>query len=370
MSPKPVISVGINPSATSVGGLLHCWVRPTERGIVISASAAKKKANAHLHAEGSRLVALHASRNNKHGVWVVDYRDPDHPDEMLIGGALVVTDEGDVHGIGSTPDAVEVLMESLGRSSFGMADDVWSREGEGLALLADEDFDEAAGLAALAALRRPWPCTLDEELSKPYFKELMRFLDRERRTASIYPPPGDLFAAFHLTPYEEVKVVILGQDPYHQPGQANGLSFSVPQDVLKLPPSLRSIHASMAQDGFTPPRHGDLTAWAQRGVLLLNTALTVRDSEANAHAKQWREFTDAVITKLSNRQRPVIFVLWGKAAQRKRHLIDETRHEVVIAPHPAARGRFQTAFREAGTFAEVNRRLEALEIAPVEWTLT
>jgi len=301
---------------------------------------------------------------------VVDYRDPDHPDEMLIGGALVVTDEGDVHEIGSRPDAVELLMESLGRSPFGVADDVWSREGEGLALLADEDFDEAAGLATLGASRRPWPGTLDEELAKPYFKELMQFVDRERRAGTVYPSSGDLFAAFHLTPYEKVKVVILGQDPYHQPGQANGLCFSVPRDALRLPPSLRSIHAAMAHDGFTPPRHGDLTAWAQQGVLLLNTALTVRDSEANAHAKQWREFTDTVITKLSDRQRPVVFVLWGKAAQRKRDLIDETRHEVVVAPHPAARGRVQTAFREAGTFAEVNRRLKALEIAPIEWALT
>jgi uracil-DNA glycosylase len=337
---------------------------------VISAQAAKKHANAHLRAEGSHLVALHASRNNKYGVWVVDYRDPDHLDEMLIGGALVVTDGGEVHGIGSTPDAVDLLMESLGHSPFGIADDVWSREGESLALLADEDPEEAAGLAALADSRRPWPDVLGKELAKQYFRELMRFVDRERRTGAVYPSAGDLFAAFHLTPYETVKVVIIGQDPYHQPGQANGLCFSVPRDLVRLPPSVRNIHAAMARDGFTPPPHGDLTAWARQGVLLLNTALTVRGSEANSHAQQWRKFTDAVITQLSDRRRPIVFVLWGKAAQHKRDLIDESRHEVVTAPHPAARGRSQTEFREAGTFPEVNRRLEALKVTPIKWAIT
>jgi uracil-DNA glycosylase len=338
--------------------------------VIISAQAAKKQAKAHLRAEGSRLVALHGYRDKKHGVWVVDYRDPDRPDEMLIGGALVVTDEGEVHEIGSTPDAVDLLMESLGRSPFGEADQVWSREGESLALLADEDPEEAAGIAAWATSRRPWPDVLGEELAKPYFRELMRFVDRERATGAVCPSSGDIFAAFHLTPYEKVKVVILGQDPYHQPGQANGLCFSVPQDVLKLPPSLRNIHAAMARDGFTPPPHGDLTEWARQGILLLNTALTVRGGEANSHAKQWRQFTDAVITKLSDRQRPAVFVLWGKAAQRKRDLINEKRHVVLTAPHPAARGRSQTEFRKAGTFTEVNRRLEALEVVPIEWAIT
>ncbi len=337
---------------------------------MISAHAAKKYANVHLRDGGSNLVALYASRDKAYGVWVVAYRDPDHPDEMLCGGGLVVTDEGEVHGYGSMPDAVHALMGSLGRRPVGMAEGVWFREGEGLALLADEDPDEAAGLAALAASRRPWPNVLDEELTKRYFRDLMRFVDHERRTGAVYPSVGDLFAAFHLTPYENVKVVILGQDPYHQPDQANGLCFSVPRDVDKLPPSLRNIHAAMEQDGFPRPPHGDLTSWAQQGVLLLNTALTVRDSEPNSHALAWREFTDAVLTKLSDRPRPIVFVLWGKSAQRKRDLIDESRHEVVTAPHPAARGRFQAEFRNAGTFTEVNRCLEALELAPIEWAIT
>ena len=337
---------------------------------MISAQAAKKRAKTHLHAEGSHLEVSGASRDKKHGVWVVSYRAPDHPDEMLIGGALVVTDDGDVHTIGSTPDAVDHLMESLGRRPYAMADDVWSREGEGLALLADEDPEEEADLVAWAASRRPWADVLGEELAKPYFGELMRFIDRERDSEVVYPTPGDLFTAFHLTPYERVKVVILGQDPYHQPGQANGLSFSVPRNLSRFPPSLRNIHAAMARDGFPPPPHGDLTEWARQGVLLLNTALSVRDSEANSHAKQWREFTDAVIAKLSDRRSPVVFVLWGRSAQSKRQLINEDRHEVVTAPHPAARERCQKEFREAGTFTEVNRRLERFSGAPIDWVIT
>jgi len=216
-----------------------------------------------------------------------------------------------------------------------------------------------------------WTAALDGEKESPHFRAVMQFLDDQRaRQITVYPAKDRLFAALKSTPLNDVKVVILGQDPYHGPGQANGLCFSVPRDALKLPPSLRNIHAAMARDGFTPPPHGDLTGWARQGVLLLNTALSVRESDANSHAKQWREFTDAVITTLSDRQRPVVFVLWGKAAQRKRDLIDEDRHEVVTAPHPAARGRFQTEFRDAGTFIDVNRRLEAIEVAPIEWSVT
>lgn len=337
---------------------------------MISAQAAKKRANAHLLAEGANLVAFSASRNKKHGLWVVDYRDPDRLDEMLMGGALAVIDEGEVHRIGSTPDAVDLLMESLGRSPLGMENDVWSRERESLALLADEDSTEAAGLAALVASRRPWPNVMHEELEKPYFRKLLRFVDSERRTGAVYPSASDLFAAFHLTPFEDVKVVILGQDPYHQPGQANGLCFSVAREIRRLPPSLRNIHRAMARDGFTPPAHGDLTGWARQGVLLLNAALSVRDSDANSHANEWREFTDAVIAKLSDREDHIVFVLWGNWANRKRDLINEDRHHVVSAPHPAARGSFQTAFRDAGTFTRVNELLEVLNDAPIDWALT
>lgn len=334
---------------------------------MISAAKATRHANAHLRAEGARLVAVQASRDKKHGVWVVGYRDPDHAEEMLIGGALVVTDDGEVHSIGSTPDAVDVLMQSLPPRSIATAEDVWSREGESLALLADTDPEEAAGLAAWAASRRPWPDVLGEELEKQYFKKLMRFVDRERLRGPVYPSAGELFAAFHLTPFESVKVVILGQDPYHQPGQANGLCFSVSPNAPRFPPSLRNIHAALVHDGFTAPSHGDLSGWARQGVLLLNTALSVRESRANSHGQQWREFADAVITKINDRPRPVVFVLWGKKAQSKRHLINEDRHDVVTAPHPAARGRAQTHFREAGTFAEVNRRLKNHHETPIKW---
>lgn len=334
---------------------------------MISAQAAKKLANSRLREEGAPFVADGAHWDKKHGVWVVAYRDPVHPEEVLMGGGLVVTDEGEVHSLGSAPGALDLLMDSLEPGGLGVRDDVWLRDGEGLAPLADVDPDEAAGLGAWAASLRPWPGVLGQEFEKPYFKDLMRFVDRERARGPVYPSPGEVFAAFHLTSFEEVKVVILGQDPYHQRGQANGLCFSVPGDVLGLPASLRNIHAAMVRDGFTPPAHGALTGWARQGVLLLNTALSVRDSEANSHAKQWRGFTDTVISSLSDRERPVVFVLWGKAAQSKRRLINEGRHVVVTAPHPAARGHSQRAFREAGTFAEVNRQLQALDRAPVEW---
>lgn len=322
---------------------------------MISAQAAKNRANSHLRAEGSHLVVLHASRNKKYGVWTVAYSDPDHLNEVLDGGALVVTDEGEVHAIGSTPDAVDHLMESLGRSPAGLVEKTWSRERENLPVLADA--------------QHPWPEELGDELAKPYFRDLMEFVDHERRTGAVYPPAADLFRAFHLTPYDQVKVVILGQDPYHQPGQANGLCFSVPRDVPRLPPSLRNIHAAMTQDGFAPPPHGDLTEWARQGVLLLNTALTVRDSEANSHSLHWRPFTEAVMSTLNARQRPIVFVLWGNSAHRERDLIDEARHVVLTAPHPAARGRYQAEFRNAGTFSEVNRLLEAHEVAPIRWAI-
>lgn len=331
---------------------------------MISAHAAKKLANEHLTAEGSGLVANRATRDQVHGVWVVSYVDPSHPVEMLVGGALVVTDDGEVHEMGSAPGALRHLMESLGRHPSD-TEDVWSREGEALALLADDDLEEAKGLVAMVASRRPWSSALGDELDKPYFREILDFVEGQRRTATVYPHANDVFAAFHLTAYDDVRVVILGQDPYHQPGQANGLCFSVPRTLEKLPPSLRNIRKAMENADAGPLDHGDLTSWATQGVLLLNTALTVRESEANSHAKEWRRFTDAVIRKLSDRREPVVFVLWGRPAQKKADLIDHTRHVVVTAPHPASRGKSQQEFREGRTFALVDSHLEK----PIDWAI-
>lgn len=157
---------------------------------MISAKAAKKQANAHFGCRGVASCGVHCVQGQEARRLGRRLPRSEHPDEMLIGGALVVTDEGEVHAVGSTPDALDLLMEALERSPHGRADDVWSREGEGLALLADEDPEEAAGLAAWAASRRPWPDVLGEELSKPYFRESMRFVDRERRTGAVYPSAG------------------------------------------------------------------------------------------------------------------------------------------------------------------------------------
>ncbi len=336
---------------------------------MISHQEAKRRAAEHLRVEGSPWAVSRATRERRYGVWIIGYRDPARPDEMLEGGGLVVTDEGDVHDLGSAPGSLDDLMHALGRSPMLDATDVYAREGEGLALLADLDRDEADGLAAWASGRRPWPDVLAEQLSKPYFRDLLRFVDRERATHEVYPEPHEMFAAFHLTDYKQLKVVILGQDPYSQPGQANGLCFSVPPGVTK-PRSLTNIHAAMQNDGIVPPEHGDLTALARQGVLLLNTALTVRLAEPRSHAKEWREFTDTVIRLLNDRDEPLVFVLWGVAAQRKQRLIDTDWHAVIEAPHPAARGMAQVRFRQSRTFSEVNRFLREFGHEPIDWAIT
>lgn len=338
---------------------------------MISHQEAKRFATEHLRAEGSQLIAKHATRDRRFGVWVVAYRDPATPDEMLDGGGLVVTDEGEVCNVGSTPDAVERLMMDLGREPGAEPGDVYEREGESLALLADEDPDEAAGLAAWAESRRPWPGALDGERAKPYFADLMRYIDRERATHrnEVYPASSEMFAAFHLTALEKIKVVILGQDPYPNPGQATGLCFSVPKN-LRPPTSMVNIHAAMRFDGLTPPEHGDLTGWAKQGVFLLNTALTVPRNGQGRHVSAWKPFTDAVIRLVSDREGPpIVFVLWGRKAQKKKGLINTDRHGLIEAPHPAAHsGDAQTRFRQARTFSKVNKMLQEFGSKPINWT--
>lgn len=303
---------------------------------MISARAAKRYADAHLRASGSPFVAIQAAKDNVHDVRVVSYGDPDRPGELLVGGALVVTDGGVVHDIDSTPDAVDVLMASLDQPPATVQD----------------------------GSRPPWP-ELGDEVEKPYFAQLLREIDAERQAATVYPAPGDVFAAFELTAYDDVKVVILGQDPYHQPGEANGLCFSVARNRYKLPRSLQNIHQALANAGFGPQHHGDLTEWAKQGVLLLNTALTVRRSEANSHAERWREFTDAVVARLDERPEPIVFVLWGEHAQRRSPLITSP-HVVVTAPHPASRREAQQEFRRGRTFIEVNEHLGS---GAIDWAL-
>jgi uracil-DNA glycosylase len=181
-----------------------------------------------------------------------------------------------------------------------------------------------------------WRRELAHALAAPSFEALSAFVDGERRAHVVYPPEELTFRAFRATPFTKVRVVLLGQDPYHGPGQAQGLCFSVPRG-LPLPPSLRNIFRELAQDlAISVPDHGDLSAWAERGVLLLNTVLTVRAGEAGSHHKHgWEQLTDAAIRALDARARPVVFALWGKPAEQKRKLVDERRHRVVTAAHPS-----------------------------------
>jgi uracil-DNA glycosylase len=185
-------------------------------------------------------------------------------------------------------------------------------------------------------LEESWKSVLADEFEKPYFELLRNFVRQETLTQTIYPSGCDIFKAFELTPFHNVQVVILGQDPYHGDGQAHGLCFSVPEGVA-LPPSLRNIFKELNRDtGFKIPVNGNLESWARQGVLLLNTVLTVRKNQAGSHAgKGWEQFTDAVIEKVSMNRQGVVFLLWGNYARRKKILIDSAKHFIMEAAHPS-----------------------------------
>ena len=214
-----------------------------------------------------------------------------------------------------------------------------------------------------------WKEALAGEFSKPYFESLVHFLRAEKAAgATIYPPGGQIFRAFELTPVDKVKVVILGQDPYHGPGQAHGLSFSVPVGV-PAPPSLKNIFKEIESDlGVRMSGCPDLESWARQGVLLLNAVLTVRGGEAASHGKiGWQEFTDAVIKYISDNCEGVVFMLWGNFARTKAELIDSSRHVVLQAAHPSplARG----AFFGCRHFSQANAALTASGRTPIDWQL-
>ena len=216
-----------------------------------------------------------------------------------------------------------------------------------------------------------WKEVLKNEFTKPYFLEIVTFLKIERSAEKIIYPPGALiFNAFNQTPFDKVQVVILGQDPYHNPGQAHGLSFSVPSGV-KPPPSLVNMYKEIQADlGIAMPvEYGNLTRWAEQGVLLLNSILTVRANEPASHAKiGWMNFTDAVIQKISDERKGVVFLLWGKFAQDKQVLIDETKHFILKAAHPSpfsvARG-----FSGCKHFSKTNDLLTQQGLSPIDWKL-
>lgn len=212
-----------------------------------------------------------------------------------------------------------------------------------------------------------WKEQLADEFEQPYFKELTEFIKTEYEAKTIYPHPKNLFRAFELTPFEKVKVVILGQDPYHGPKQAHGLSFSVTEGVRN-PPSLQNIFKEIEGDiGDSPLQSGDLTRWAEQGVLLLNATLTVRAGAAGSHqGKGWERFTDAVIKKLSDEREHVVFILWGNYARTKKILIDDFKHCIIESPHPSPFSA-HNGFFGSKPFSKANAYLLAHGAQPIDW---
>lgn len=213
-----------------------------------------------------------------------------------------------------------------------------------------------------------WKAVLAPEFEKPYMQELKQFLVIEKRKYTVYPPGHLIFNAFNHSPFDKVKVVILGQDPYHNVGQAHGLSFSVPPGV-GIPPSLRNMFQELSTDipGFRVPDHGDLTAWANQGVLLLNATLTVRAHTAGSHqGKGWEAFTDKAIAELSAHKQGVVFLLWGRYAKNKAALIDHRRHHVLTAAHPSPFSAHH-GFFGCKHFSKTNEFLKKQDLDPIDW---
>ena len=215
-----------------------------------------------------------------------------------------------------------------------------------------------------------WQQVLGAEFDKPYFALLEKFVDEERATQTIYPPEDEVFSSFNLTPFESVRVFIMGQDPYHGPNQAHGLAFSVKPGITP-PPSLANIFREAKSDvGTTIPRkNGYLVPWAEQGVMLLNAVLTVRQATPNSHkGKGWEKFTDAAIQALAERDKPVIFVLWGAYAQKKAKMIDATRHTILQSAHPSPLSA-SNGFFGSKPFSQINAILEARGEEPINWQI-
>jgi uracil-DNA glycosylase len=214
-----------------------------------------------------------------------------------------------------------------------------------------------------------WNPILRTELAKPYWAELQQFVVAERQRKVVYPSHDEVFAALHLTPFNEVKAVILGQDPYHGPNQAHGLCFSVRQGVA-LPPSLENIFKELEQDlGCAPPNHGCLEHWARQGVLLLNATLTVQRGRAASHqGKGWETFTDEVLRAVSGKEERVVFILWGSSARRKKMLIDTSRHTIVESPHPSPLSA-SNGFFGSRPFSRTNAALAEAGRDPIDWQI-
>ena len=221
----------------------------------------------------------------------------------------------------------------------------------------------------MSAISNDWLEPLSPEFKKPYYAKLYKTVKEEYSTHQIFPPADDIFNAFAFTPLKDVKVVILGQDPYHNNGQAHGLSFSV-QKGVDIPPSLVNIYKELHDDlGCTIPNHGCLTKWAEQGVLMLNTVLTVRAHQANSHRGiGWEEFTDAAILALNSQDRPIVFILWGAPAQRKKRMLTNPKHLILEAPHPSPLAAYR-GFFGSKPFSQTNAFLEKNGIEPIDWQI-
>lgn len=221
----------------------------------------------------------------------------------------------------------------------------------------------------MAAISNDWLLPLTPEFSKEYYKKLFQFVVNEYKTQVIFPPSDEIFSAFELTPLSEVKVVIIGQDPYHNVGQAHGLCFSVKPDV-EIPPSLVNIYKELQDDlGCYIPNNGYLVKWAKQGVLMLNTVLTVRAHQANSHRGMgWEEFTDAAIEVLNKQDRPIVFILWGAPAAKKASMLNNPKHLIIKAPHPSPLSAYR-GFFGSKPFSQTNAFLEKHGIKPIDWQI-
>ena len=221
----------------------------------------------------------------------------------------------------------------------------------------------------MAAISNDWLAPLTPEFAKPYYRELYKKVKEEYATHMIFPPYNEVFSAFELTTLADVKVVILGQDPYHNVGQAHGLCFSVKPDV-EIPPSLVNIYKELHDDlGCYIPNNGYLVKWAKQGVLMLNTVLTVRAHQANSHRGiGWEEFTNAAIRVLNEQDRPIVFILWGSPAQRKKEMLNNPKHLILEAPHPSPLSAYR-GFFGSKPFSQTNAFLEKNGLTPIDWQI-
>lgn len=222
----------------------------------------------------------------------------------------------------------------------------------------------------MGMLTDDWADAVADEFKKPYYRKLYQFVREEYGRTVVYPPADEIFNAMHFTPLKEVKVLILGQDPYHNEHQAHGLSFSVPQDQRDIPPSLQNIYKELSDDiGCYIPDNGYLKKWADQGVLLLNTVLTVRAHQANSHqGRGWEQFTDAIIQAVNAQDRPIVYMLWGRPAQSKIPMLTNPKHLILKAPHPSPLSAFR-GFFGCRHFSQANAFLSEHGISPIDWQI-